>query len=209
MLGTQTAAFPHLSCVLPPSDLWPVRVRVSPWPWSRKVHKQWLICSDGRIAVPHGSLPVSPCPSPHVLGWSKPSCHSSSWVLAPACGGQSGITSKPSCSQGQDLQLLQDSWVQLQVCYLGLVGTQKPKSVLQTLTVSFLSLWTDASSVTAAPAAAFEEIIPYLSIITVLRVLTFPKSSSCVISNTILQQGIIMHESVITDSCHLGHHSDS
>lgn len=49
------------------------------------------------------------------------------------------------------------------------------------LTVSFVSLWTDTSSVTAAPTAAFEEIIPYLRIITVLRVLlfSFPKSSSC------------------------------
>lgn len=145
------------------------------------MHKLWLIGGDGRIAVPHGSLPVSHCRSPQVLGQSKPKCHSSSCVLAPAHGRRSRITPNPTAATWRICSWLRTLECSCKSVPWALWELKKQNQSYKLLTVSFLPLWTDTYSVTTAPTAAFEEIIPYLRIITVLRVLLFPlpKSSSC------------------------------
>lgn len=49
--------FPHLCCLLPPSDLWPVQLRVSLWPGSRKILLKSL---NGCLGNLESTQPASP-----------------------------------------------------------------------------------------------------------------------------------------------------
>lgn len=124
MLRTQTAAFPHLSCLLPRQiySLWEYEFLSGPDP-------EKCISTGLFVVMENCCSPWDPsCESLLITsgaGTVKPNWHSSSCMLAPAHGGRSRITSKPHCSQVEHLQLVQGSWKHLQVCSLGLLGTQK------------------------------------------------------------------------------------
>lgn len=187
MLGTQTAAFPHLSCLLPHQiySLWEYEFLSGPHP--EKCISSCSFVVMGELLLPMGAfLWVT---AHHLRCWDSPSqtvtAPAACWHLPVVAG--VGLPPNPPAARWSICSCFRTPESS---CKSALIALWELKTQNQSykLAVRFLSLCTDTSLVTAVPIAAFEEIIPYLRIITLLRVLLFPfpKSSSCVISNTIL-----------------------
>lgn len=120
------------------------------------------------------------------------------------------ITSKPHCSQVEDLQLVQDSWMQLQVCYLGLVGTEKTESILQTNSQLSISVnWYILSDSSSHCCFWGNYPIPQNNRCAQSTPFSFPQKQLVSFPTRSFGRALSCYESVITDSCHLGHHSVS